>query len=1239
MPYTTITTEGGLLPADILDAVAAGELPGQRPEDFGLDRTRLLSDRISATWQAVRGHWALFQSYLGELRPEESATTETREQWVLPLLRALGYQVSFNRSAHVVEGRTYAISHRAGQAEHAPPVHIEGVRVSLDARPPSGRPRLSPHALVQEYLNSTEHLWGIVTNGERLRLLRDSSRFTRPAYVEFDLRAMMEGEKFAEFAVLYRLLHRSRLPATSEDAAGCLLEQYHQRAVEQGGRVRDRLRDGVEAALRTLGNGLLQHPANTALRQKLLADSPQMAQMTQIAADQRISVQSAPSAFDPLTPQEFYRQLLRLVYRLLFLMTAEERGLIAAELDETDPLSPLAYRPSADARLAIYRDYYSVARLRRLAEQPGAGRGPYDDLWLGLLATFRLLEGSDEAMPRSLGMAPLDGDLFGQQAIPALEGTRLRNADLLAAVRALSLYREKESKALRRVNYGALDVEELGSVYESLLDYRPVVRVGTATDSTPMAPMTPMAADHQTDQRPSVPSAPSAFDLVSGTGVQVTDSTPMAPMTPMAADHQDDQRPSVPSAPLAFDLVSGTERKTTGSYYTRPELVQELIKSALVPVMDERLKAAGRDPEAQARALLSLRIVDPACGSGAFLLAAARRVGRELARVRSGESQPTPTVYQRAVRDVIRECIYGVDVNPLAVDLCKVALWLESMTPGMPLTFLDSHIRWGNSLIGATRALVARGIPDDAYKPVTGDDKATASAIRRRNKAEREQAKHGATQANFLDTPPATSASSLADELRRLDEAPDDNVAAVRALAARYRDLRARAEAERTLFDLWTAAFFQPLTPENAPRVPTTKDLEEHKRRPKDLRDPKVAAAMVLAQEVGFFHWELEFAQVFDSTPMTRMTPMGADDRKDLRQSAPSAFPPISGFEADSTQMTPMTPMGADDRKNPRQSAPSAPSAFPPASALPPAGGFDVVLGNPPWERIKLQEQEHFVDVPEIASAPNKAAREKAIQAWRQGDERQRARIAEFDAAKYRAEAESRFVRAAGRFPLTAVGDVNTYALFAEHARALISPTGRAGIIVPTGIATDDTCKLFFGDLSQRRQLVSLYDFENREAVFPSVHRSYKFSLLTIGETKEPTRFVFFATNVRHLSDDRRAFTLTPEEVALINPNTRTAPVFRTAADAELTKKIYRRVPVLVNERTGENPWGVRFMAMFHMSNDSRLFRDAPGEGLLPLYEGRMGFIFDLDYRTELLSGCCSAGISCIGNPGGMVRR
>ena len=301
-------------------------------------------------------------------------------------------------------------------------------------------------------------------------------------------------------------------------------------------------------------------------------------------------------------------------------------------------------------------------------------------------------------------------------------------------------------------------------------------------------------------------------------------------------------------------------------------------------------------------------------------------------------------------------------------------------------------------------------------------------------------------------------------------------------------------------------------------------------------------------------------------------------------------------------------------------------------------GGFDVVLGNPPWERIKLQELEFFATRdPEIARAPNKAARERLIQEL---PKRNPDLYLEFQQAKHSSEAQSKFSRGSDRFPLTARGDINTYAVFAELARRLLNPRGRSGIIVPTGIATDDTCKHFFGDVVEKHTLASLYDFENREALFPSVHRSYKFSLFTLrgaGDQKaQPSEFVFFATRPEHLVDKNRRFTLSAGDFRLINPNTRTCPVFRTGIDAELTKKIYQRVSALVNERTGENPWGVSFLGMFHMSNDSHLFRTRKqlevegfklvgnrfvkdNEVWLPLYEAKM--IHQFDHRFGSFEG------------------
>ncbi len=1074
MSFSTIITEGGLLPADLLAQIAAADLPGQRPSDFEIASKQTVNDLAADVWQIARTQWQVFYKNFQALGPNESATSLTRQKWISPLLQNLGYEPTANSNAYQIDGRTYAISHRADPNPDSPPIHIAGAHQRLDARAPSGGPRLSPHALMQEYLNSSEQVWGIITNGLRLRLLRDSSRFARPTFVEFDLQAMFSDEKFGEFVLMFRLLHRSRLPKDSSNAHDCWLERYHQQAVEQGGRVREGLRVGVEAALKHLGDGLLSHPANQVLRDKLIK-----------------GLTTGKDSVDSLTAQGFYRQLLRLVYRMLFLMVAEERGLIAAlPSHDTEDLRSLQSFDSVlkgvkdNQPLTVYFEHYSMSRLRRLVMHPSLSYSQHDDLWRGLQITFQLFEGTDTDKPAALGLAPLDGDLFSEAALRDLNGQQLSNRALVAAIKALSLYHDAESNSQWRVNYGALDVEELGSVYESLLDLRPVI-------------------------------GPNA---------------------------------------RSFLLVAGTERKTTGSYYTRPELVQELIKSALEPVLAERVWSQPRlTPQQREAALLDIKVCDPTCGSGHFLLAAARRLGRDLARIRSGEDQPTPTVFREAVRDVIQHCIFGVDLNPLAVDLCKLALWLEGHSIGKPLSFLDHHIRHGNGLIGATRALVAAGIPDDAFKPVTGDDKAVSSALRKRNKTEREQYQAGVQQHDMFGMlTPKDDGQQYAEAMNKLDNQASDSVKAVRQKANDYQTLRGKLRNEITRFNLWTAAFFLPQTKAQQHLIPTTKTLADYERNPNGVRADLIGAADGLAAQANFFHWELEFPQVFS--------------------------------------------------RGERQS------------------GFDVILGNPPWERIKLQEQEHFVDVREIMEASNKAARERVIEAWRNGDARQRLRIAEFDTAKQLAESSSRFIRASGRFPLTAVGDVNTYALFAEHARNMIADTGRAGIIVQSGIATDDTNKFFFDDLISKQQLISLYDFVNLEGIFPGIHRTHPhFCALTIGGDiyNKPIDFAFYLTRPSHLFDTQRKFSLTSQDLIIINPNTRTAPVFRTNADAELTKKIYRRVPVLINERVDSslsakqtkvnpNPWGVSFMRMFDMSNDSGLFKNQAGEGLLPLYEAKL---------------------------------
>ncbi len=296
-----------------------------------------------------------------------------------------------------------------------------------------------------------------------------------------------------------------------------------------------------------------------------------------------------------------------------------------------------------------------------------------------------------------------------------------------------------------------------------------------------------------------------------------------------------------------------------------------------------------------------------------------------------------------------------------------------------------------------------------------------------------------------------------------------------------------------------------------------------------------------------------------------------------------------------------------------------------------PEGGFDCVIGNPPWERMKLQEREWFdVAAPQIAGAVSAATRRKRIKALEKDDPDLFDR---YTAAKEEAERALAHVRASGRFPMTAKGDINTYALFAELARDLLAPTGRVGLLVPSGIATDHTTRAFFADLMESKTLAALYDFENKAPIFPDVHRSYKFSILLLGGldmTADTADFVFFAHAIEDLADTQRHIPLSGNDIRLLNPNTRTCPIFRSRRDAELTKAIYERVPVLVDEsRTeGGNPWGVRFLTMFHQTNDAELFHTAEqlkSEGLkrdgacwqkgrtrfLPLYEAKMVQAYD----------------------------
>ncbi len=348
--FSAVRIEGGLFAPDLLEQLLNEELPGQKPANFGLTGQRNLDDVIASTFADAQALWRAFREKLQSLPDSDPATSLTRNTWVAALSPPPRVLPSYNQQAYRVGDQTLPhLLHRAAEGENEAPIHIVGANQELGRRAPGQTKGLSPHALLQEYLNRTEALWGIVTNGRVLRLLRDSTYIRRQCYVEFDLEAIFEQHLFNDFAALFRLLHRSRMPRPTASPSECLLEHYYQHSIEQGGRVRERLRDGVVQCLTHLANGFLQHDKNTELR-KLLGGNA--------------------TALPQLTPEEFYRQLLRLVYRFLFLFVAEDRGLISSDPN--------------------YLRHYSVSRFRRLVELPAAYTD-HDDLWLSLRVLWKLL--------------------------------------------------------------------------------------------------------------------------------------------------------------------------------------------------------------------------------------------------------------------------------------------------------------------------------------------------------------------------------------------------------------------------------------------------------------------------------------------------------------------------------------------------------------------------------------------------------------------------------------------------------------------------------------------------------------------------------------------------------------------------------------------------------------------------------------------------------------------------------
>lgn len=1054
MKYITINIQGNLLSEEILQKVETAEASGQQVADFGFEPGNNIRSEIEYAWSRIKLDWKHFSDKSQNLPASDPYGTTLSRKWMEQFLSSIGFDLTKEKSGLQGDNhQSYTISHTTANLDRLP-VHIVGFiepnnpdKNTLDVKSSGGTSRFSPHGTMQEYLNVTEHIYGIASNGLFLRLIRDSGRLIKLTYVEFDLKRMLDEDKYSEFTLLYRLLHASRFPRTKTEADQCLLEKYYQDSIETGNRIRDGLSLAVKESLLALGNGFLQHESNTALREKIQSGQ--------------------------LSSKDYYRQLLRIIYRFLFLMVTEERDLVYDPDDKSEATQKLK---------KIYLQFYSIARLRKLSENRYVYESQFNDLWQGLVQSFLLFEAGGNG--KKLGIQPLDGDLFSYNAIKDLQGSLISNKLLLECVRNMNEFRD-EKKNLVAINYRSLDVEELGSVYEGLLELHPVIE-----------------------------------NIEVGNPVHIN-----------------------------FTFHEGTDRKTTGSYYTRPELVNELIKSALIPVIEERLKQHAGNKEAQAKALLKLKVCDAAAGSGHMLLAAARTIAWYLARVQSGEENPAPSVYRKCLREVIQHCIYAVDFNPDAVELCKLALWLEGHNSGKPLSFLDHKIRNGNSLVGVTDlSVLQKPLPDEAFNPVTGDDKEVCKEIKKRNAAYRKTKQTDLFSAQGQQIKKDTEA--LKSAYAEMESIEQDTVEAVQQVKSRFEKVRHNVFHEEKACHIWTAAFFKTYTAIDDPTNPSSEKLAQYFFAPTQY-GRLVGEATQLAIDHKFFHWPLEFPDVFEQ------------------------------------------------------------------------GGFDVMLGNPPWERIKLQEKEFFKNKDgNVSTSKTKDLRKNSISSLEESNPEL---YREFIKNKISAEKQSQFINNSQNYSLANKGDLNTYALFTELNLQLTNKiNGRIGIVIPSGIATDSPLKEFFEYLVINNKIISLFDFENRKGkYFSALHTKTKYCLFTAGHNfTGDSMFGFYLNYVEEIKDKTRVFYLSKADFLLLNPNTKTCPIFKNTTDAKIVKKIYQKVPILFKD--GENnEWDFNITEMIHMSSDSDKFimaNNIEGKNVMPLIEGKMVFLYNPRYSNASFS-------------------
>ena len=1083
--------DGSLFAEDFLRE-AITQLPDWDVDDEGLAEIE----------SALRG---LFDRFPTDLTPNES---QTEDDLIWPVLARLGWTASLrqqNLSAHgrqdVPDGLLFADDASKDRAnrlagewkryEHGLGV-VESKRWlrPLDRRSGRRGEESAPSTQMLRYLRRIDDLttgklrWGILTNGARWRLYYAGARSVAEQFFELDLAAVLgypdDGQEElgtderAHWLKVFCLVfgRDAFLPGVVDERT------FHERAIEEGRFHQERVAGSLSALV-----------------------------FENVFPD----LVRALAEVDPEVPLPEVREAaLVLLYRLLFVLYAEDRDLLPVRDSRYDDYALREQVRGSIGRRKDQGDVFSAMAARYWSA--------FDDL-------CRAIDQGDA----SIGLPPYNGGLFDRERTPLLSRVRLGDAVMADMIDALSF--ERTPLGRRYINYRDLGVQQLGSIYERLLE-REVVRDGR----------------------------------------------------------------NIVVRPNVF------ARKDSGSYYTPDDLVDLIVREAVGPLADARMErfaakveemGSKQMPEDRrigrlkrldpAERLLELKVCDPAMGSGHFLVNLvdylADRVIEAMAEAEAlveGYLSPLAeridgirnTIMDNAEdrgwtfdpaqlddrhivrRMVLKRCVYGVDKNPMAVELAKVSLWLHTFTVGAPLSFLDHHLRCGDSLFGAWVEPVLRRTDEKSSLFLRGPlARATRAAAPM-------QIIEGLTDAEIAE------AHRSADIFAEVSEMTAPLHAFVSLFHA-FDWLGIRKGPVRTAFLKWLDGVFGD-------------QIAIAQGEPFDSKDahlPHLNDALGLAANERFLNWQVAFPGVWSDW-----------EAKELK------------------------------------------------------GGFDAVIGNPPWDRMKLQQVEWFAARrPEIAMAPRAADRKRMIAELQKAEDP----LAEdFRLASERAAAGARVARTSGDYPLLARGDLNLYSLFVERAMTLVKPDGMVGLLVPSGIASDKMAAPFFKSVATEGRLKALYDFENRRtrydttSFFPDVDSRFKFCAFVASPAPwtQPARCAFFLQDVSETKDRERCFSLSAADFARVNPNTGTAPIFRSRRDAELTAAIYERLPVLVDRSSGEEvkAWPVKYSTMFHMTNHSGLFRtrseleekegawpvggnryQSPSGEWVPLYEGKMVQAFD----------------------------